>query len=255
MKSSLVSISRIVQGLLAALSLAPAVALAALGASVTLVGPDPIFPGESTSLRIQLSNSAATPVTGVAFPAVAPLTLPGTLPDGLRIAGAASYTCTDPNGNVTTPGAGSLSATVGSQVIALSGGSIPAQSGGTDGTCVILVPVTAGSSNGALASYAYTLSSGGVTGTDGGGAVANVGTVTQTIGVRGVIVPAISKSFTGAPAVLGGAPVRLSITVTNPKHVCKGVEKVLVNGKQVEGSLIRANEGAGEVNVEVVMGS
>ncbi|MFO1191489.1 MAG: SdrD B-like domain-containing protein [Rhodoferax sp.] len=219
MKSSLVSISRIVQGLLAALSLAPAVALAALGASVTLVGPDPIFPGESTSLRIQLSNSAATPVTGVAFPAVAPLTLPGTLPDGLRIAGAASYTCTDPNGNVTTPGAGSLSATVGSQVIALSGGSIPAQSGGTDGTCVILVPVTAGSSNGALASYAYTLSSGGVTGTDGGGAVANVGTVTQTIGVRGVNVPAISKSFTGAPAVLGGAPVRLSITVTNPNGI------------------------------------
>jgi len=44
------------------------------------------------------------------------------------------------------------------------------------------------------------------------------------------------------------------ITVTNPKHVCKGVEKVLVNGKQVEGSLIRADRGASDVNVEVVMG-
>ena len=207
------------QGLLALLLLAPGAAFAALGASVTLVGPDPIFPGESTSLRIQLSNSAATPITGVAFPAVAPLTLPGTLPNGLRISGAASYTCTDPNGNVTAAGSGVLSAAAGSQTLSLAGGAIPANFGGTDGTCVILVPVTAGSSTGALASYAYTLSSAAVTGTDGGGAVANVGAVTQTIGVRAVQPPTISKSFTGAPAVLGGAPVRMSITVTNPNSI------------------------------------
>ena len=211
--------SAFLSSLLATVLLAPGAAWAALGASVTLVGPDPIFPGEATSLRIQLSNSAATPITAVAFPAVAPLTLPGTLPDGLRVAGAASYTCTDPNGNTTAAGAGVLSATVGSQVINLSGGSIPANFGGTDGTCVILVPVTAGSSNGALASYAYTLSSGAVTGTDGSGAVANVGAVTQTIGVRAVQPPSIAKSFTGTPAVLGGAAVRLSITVTNPNGI------------------------------------
>ncbi|MCK7481737.1 MAG: hypothetical protein M0C28_34615 [Candidatus Moduliflexus flocculans] len=46
-----------------------------------------------------------------------------------------------------------------------------------------------------------------------------------------------------------------NITVTNPKHVCKGVAKVWVNGKQVEASLIRADEGLQEVNVEVEMGS
>ena len=213
------SSSLFLHGLLATLLMAPATVLAALGASVTLVGPDPIFPGETTSLRIQLSNSASTPIAGVAFPVLAPLALPGSLPDGLRVAGPATYECTDPNGNATAAGVGTLSAPVGSQTLALTGGAIPANFGGTDGTCVILVPVTAGSSTGGLASYAYTLSSGAVTGTDGGGPVANVGAVTQTIGVRAVNRPSIGKSFTGAPAVLGGAPVRLSITVTNPNGI------------------------------------
>jgi cellobiose phosphorylase len=48
--------------------------------------------------------------------------------------------------------------------------------------------------------------------------------------------------------------VTYNITVENPKHVSKGVEKVTVNGKQIEGSLIRAEAGSGEVNVLVVMG-
>ncbi|MBK7456568.1 MAG: glycosyl transferase [Anaerolineales bacterium] len=44
------------------------------------------------------------------------------------------------------------------------------------------------------------------------------------------------------------------INVTNPKHVSKGVESVTVNGKQIKGSMIRAEDGSGEVTVEVVMG-
>ena len=128
--------------LLVPLLLAPTAALALLGASVTLVGPDPIFPGQVTILRIQLSNSAGTPVTGVSLPNVAPLSLPGVLPDGLRVAGPSTYTCTDPNGNLTTPGAGAFSAVPGSQSISLAGGVIAPNFGGTDVTCVILVPVT-----------------------------------------------------------------------------------------------------------------
>ena len=209
-------------GLLSALLWAPLASYAALGASVTLVGPDPIFPGEVTTLRIQLSNSAATAITGLSFPNLplpTPDRLPGVLPDGLRIAGAASYTCTDPNGNVTAPGPGVLSATPGSQVISLSAGGVPANFGGTDGSCEILVPVTAGSSNGSAANYAYTLTSGTVMGTDGGGAVTNAGSVTQTVGVRSVARPTISKAFTNGPAVLGGAPVTLTVTVTNPNGI------------------------------------
>jgi hypothetical protein len=91
MKFLLFSPSLFPQGLLATLFLAPGAVLAALGASVTLVGPDPIFPGETTSLRIQLSNSANTAIAGVAFPVLAPLALPGTLPDGLRVAGLATF--------------------------------------------------------------------------------------------------------------------------------------------------------------------
>lgn len=197
----------------------PAAALAAIGTSVTLVGPDPIYPGEVTSLRIELSNNANTPVTGLSFPNQAPLALPGTLPNGLRIAGAATYTCTDPNGNLTAPGPGTLSAVPGSQSITLSNGGIAANFGGVDGACVILVPVTAGSSTGAVASYDYTIASGSVTGTDGGGAVANAGAVTQSVGVRGVARPVIAKSFGNANAVLGGAPVTLSFTVTNNNPV------------------------------------
>jgi cellobiose phosphorylase len=48
--------------------------------------------------------------------------------------------------------------------------------------------------------------------------------------------------------------VKYNITVNNPKHVCKGVENVLVNNRQVTGSLIRADEGLSEVNVEVTLG-
>jgi hypothetical protein len=44
------------------------------------------------------------------------------------------------------------------------------------------------------------------------------------------------------------------ITVTNPKHVCKGVENVRVNGRQGTASLVRADEGASKVYVEVTLG-
>ena len=44
------------------------------------------------------------------------------------------------------------------------------------------------------------------------------------------------------------------ITVNNPKHVCKGVEKISVKGGRVEGCLIRADEGASDVYVEVTLG-
>ena len=72
------------------LLLAPvSVTWAALGASVTLVSGQPgtIYPGETTQLQITLSNSnPAAAINNVAFNN----SLPGTLPNGLSIAGAAS---------------------------------------------------------------------------------------------------------------------------------------------------------------------
>ncbi|CAN5478827.1 hypothetical protein BH11PSE11_BH11PSE11_21580 [soil metagenome] len=199
------------------LMLASLPAFAALGASVTLASGQPglIYPGENTQLEITLSNSnTATQITALGFSN----SLPGTLPNGLKITGAATYTCTDPATAITAPGAGSLTAAVGTQAITLVNGIIPARAASTDGTCTIIVPVSAGTTTGAAATYTYTINGGAVTGNDGG-AVANVGAVNQSINIRLVSLPTLSKSFTSSLVFLGGTSTTLSITVTNPNPI------------------------------------
>jgi cellobiose phosphorylase len=85
--------------------------------------------------------------------------------------------------------------------------------------------------------------------------------------------PCIPSTWDGFKATRKYRGVTYHITVNNPKHVCKGVESVTVNGGQVypeqgrhlhlaqvqvrtEGSLIRADAytGASEVYVEVTLG-
>ena len=68
------------------------------------------------------------------------------------------------------------------------------------------------------------------------------------------ITPAIPASWDGFKVTRKYRDVTYHINVTNPKHVSKGVAKITVNGKQMEGTVIRADAGSGEVNVEVVMG-
>jgi cellobiose phosphorylase len=93
-----------------------------------------------------------------------------------------------------------------------------------------------------------------------GTAAWNYSAITQSIlGIQPTldgleISPSIPASWDGFTATRKYRDVTYNITVTNPKHVSKGVEKVTVNGKQVEGRLIRAEAGSGEVNVKVVMG-
>lgn len=93
-----------------------------------------------------------------------------------------------------------------------------------------------------------------------GTAAWNYAAITQSIlGIQPTldgleISPAIPSAWDGFTAVRKYRGVTYNITVENPKHVSKGVEKVTVNGKQIEGSLIRAESGSGEVNVLVVMG-
>lgn len=198
--------------LFCALLAAAPVAEAALGASVTLFSGDPgtIYPGQTTRLQITLSNSnTASAINNVGFNT----TLPGTLPNGLKIGGAATYTCNDPAGGAIT--LGTLTAGLGTQAISLANdGVIPARALGTDGTCTIVIPVTAGSSTGNNATYAYSMASGAVTGNDGA-AVANVGAVSQSININSMTLPVVNKSFSNSVAFLGGAPVTLTLTVTN----------------------------------------
>ncbi|MBV1920837.1 MAG: hypothetical protein KUG73_09155, partial [Pseudomonadales bacterium] len=137
----------------------PASVLAALSASVTLVSGDPtaIYPSESTRLEITLSNSnTGADVTAAAFN----LTLPGTLPNGLKITAASTYTCTSAGGAAGT--SGSVTAVQDTQSIVLAGGVIPMRASNIDGTCVIVVPVTAGTSTGNSTTYAFNIANNAV---------------------------------------------------------------------------------------------
>ena len=207
---------------------------------MTLAGGQPgtIYPGETTQLQITLSNSNtdAAGVTGVGFSN----SLPGALPNGLKIAGAAVYTCTDPSGPSTAAGVGTLTAVVGTQTITLGNdGVIPARANSTDGTCTIIIPVTAGSSTGNSATYSYTIANGAVTGTDNSGAVANSGAVNQSINVRSVSLPTVSKGFSNSVAFLGGAVVTLTITVNNPNPIALPNFSITDNFPQLGTALIK----------------
>jgi uncharacterized repeat protein (TIGR01451 family) len=191
-------------------------ALAGLGASVTLQSGQPgtISPGETTVLSITLSNSSTTAqITSAQFSN----SLPGTLPDGLKTDGSATYECYDPDTDTTSTGVGTL--TLGEQTIDLGGGIIPANSGGTDGTCTIEIPVTAGTSDGSSATYTYTIAHEAVSGTDDTGTVRNTGDVSQSINVSALDQPTISKSFGSSTLVLGGSATTLTITLSNSNSV------------------------------------
>lgn len=206
-----------------ALALPAQQVLAALGASVTLPSGQPgtIYPGQITELQITLSNSdSLAPISNVAFAGTTTSNglLPGTLPNGLKIAGAATYSCYDPSSGTTSPGTGTLSATQGTQTVSLSGGAIPARANGTDGYCSIVIPVTSGTSSGSTATYTYTLGDGTVTGT-GSGTVANSGAVNQSINVLALAKPSMSKAFGSSTLFLGGSATTLTITLSNSNGV------------------------------------
>jgi cellobiose phosphorylase len=93
-----------------------------------------------------------------------------------------------------------------------------------------------------------------------GTAAWNYSAITQHIlGIRPTlegleVSPAIPANWDGFSAVRVYRGATYNITVENPKHVSKGVANMTVNGKQVEGSLIRSESGVKELNVKVVMG-
>jgi len=93
-----------------------------------------------------------------------------------------------------------------------------------------------------------------------GTAAWNYAAITQNIlGIRPTldgleVDPAIPAEWDEFNVTRNYRGVTYHIYVANPQHVSKGVAKVTVNGKQVEGRVIRAEAGSGKVNVEVVMG-
>ncbi|HEX3155455.1 MAG TPA: hypothetical protein VHV32_12560, partial [Candidatus Angelobacter sp.] len=161
-------------------------------ASITVVAPPTIqkaFGAASiplngtTSLSFTINNPNATvALTGVAFT--------DTLPVGLVIS--------TPNGVSGTCGAGTITATAGTNVISLTGGTIAA--GGSCSFLVNVTGITAGTQNN---------TTGNVTSTEGG----TGGTATASVNVQAP--PSIIKVFNPSTIALNGT-TSLTFTITNP---------------------------------------
>jgi uncharacterized repeat protein (TIGR01451 family) len=161
-------------------------------ASITVVGPPVIIKAfgaasiplnGSTSLTFTIQNNNTTvALSGVAFS--------DTLPAGLVIS--------TPNGLSGTCGGGTITATQGTNVISLSGGTIAASS-----SCTFSVNVTG------TAAGLQNNTTGNVSSTEGG----TGGTASASINVEGP--PSIAKAFNPSTIALN-ATTSLTFTITNP---------------------------------------
>ncbi|HET9180669.1 MAG TPA: hypothetical protein VFP59_00940 [Candidatus Angelobacter sp.] len=138
--------------------------------------------GGSTSLSFTIQNQNPSALTGLAFS--------DTLPAGLVVA--------TPNGLTGSCGAGSISATAGTNVISLSGGTLAANA-----SCTIAVNVKG------IAAGTQNNTTGNVTSTETGPGA----TASATINV--VAPPSIAKVFNPSAITLN-ATTSLSFTITNP---------------------------------------
>ncbi|MDR2962340.1 MAG: hypothetical protein LBU90_01655 [Bacteroidales bacterium] len=68
-----------------------------------------------------------------------------------------------------------------------------------------------------------------------------------------IIDPCIPTSWDGFKVIRKFRGATYKISVSNPNHVSKGVKKVVVNSKEIEGNIVPVFT-SGEVNVEVTMG-
>ena len=196
------------------LSLVSYSAMGAITASVSLDSgaPGSIYPTQETRFELTISNTAPVQVSGLGFN----LTLPGTLPAGLKVNGTPSYTCTTP-GLSASAGSGTLTASVGSQSISLTGGIIPAHDNATsvDGYCTIVIPVTAGSSS--VASLTFNIASNAISGNDGT-AQSNSGAVSQSLNILTLSKYSIAET-TSPSSFHIGSDSTVSIRVTNPNTI------------------------------------
>ena len=160
-------------------------------ASITVVGPPTIVKAfgaasiplnGSTSLSFTITNSSTVAQSGVAFS--------DTLPAGLVVS--------TPNGLTGSCGSGTITATQGTNVISLSGGTIA-----SSGSCTFSVNVTG------IAAGQQNNTTGNVSSTEGGtGNTASASVVVEAP-------PSIAKVFTPSTIALN-ATTSLQFTITNP---------------------------------------
>lgn len=154
--------------------------------------PASISVNDESLLIITLSNPNSTAVTGVAF--------------------TDSYNTNIVNANpsdVYTSCGGTASATPGTNVLSLTGGTIPAASGSNPGTCQVTVYVTSSAAS-TGSGWANTLAS-----VSSGNAGTNSTAATAYLSVVRLDAPTVTKSFSVNP-LQTGLTTRLTVTLTNP---------------------------------------
>jgi uncharacterized repeat protein (TIGR01451 family) len=177
---------------LAAFSLA---AYATVGVNKSFT-PNSVVAGQSSTLTIVLLNPNAAAATGVS--------LTDTLPNGVTVANPL---------NVATNTCGFSTAAIvpGTRPIPLSGGTIPAISGGTPGQCSITIDVVSATPN----TYLNTIAAGSVASSQG----SNSQDAQATLVVSAPLNITGSKAFVPTN-VHGNGPIsRLTITLTNPNAI------------------------------------
>jgi mucin-19 len=166
--------------------------------------PDTVNPNGISTLTITLTNTNVNQLDAVSFSD----TLPGTLVNGVAIA---------PTPNVkTTCGNGIITAVPGTQLISMSGGTIPAQVGSVPGICTVIVDVIG---KGSPATHTNTIPENKVSGTVHGTStvITNPQPATATLRVLAITVE-IVKGFNPL-TVFGGSSSTLTIQISNPNTV------------------------------------
>jgi len=158
--------------------------------------PISIAAGGTSRLRVTIFNPNGFSLTNASWTD----NLVGVQP-GLSIA--------DPVGLTNTCG-GSVTAVVGSTTLSLSGGTVPAQSGATPGSCTVSINVTSTT----IGNLINTIPRGALTSTGGGTTITNTTPASATVNVNGVFPPAVSKSFSPS-TIWAGDTSQLSIIIRN----------------------------------------
>ncbi len=154
--------------------------------------PEVVKPDQRARLRLTFINPLTLPVANLA--------VLDSLPAGVTVPAGPNLVTDCSGATVTTPGSNSVQ---------VSGGNLPAASGGVSSSCMVELDVVAA----AQGSYTNVIPSHAVTGTVGGAAVDNPSPTEAVLQVREPV--SLSKSF--APAsVPPGQPSTLTITIDNP---------------------------------------
>jgi uncharacterized repeat protein (TIGR01451 family) len=171
------------------------------------ISPLSIDQGDTATLSISIFNSSNQVLTNVG--------LPDNMPTQMKIlpAGVTSNTC-----------GGTVTAVPGTSTITLSGGTVPAISGFTPGSCTINVAVTANSPG----NYINTIATGALTNTQGQTTDAPSSATLQTLALTTATV-----ANAWSPTTIFGGPFTVNSVFQNPPQTNPDATNVTIDAGQV----------------------